>query len=209
MRLPKTSRPLILEMPDQQTPGQQLASGAVTGFFWLVWLYLWLPVVTLLAWVFGLYRFHQHMNVLGGWQHLMRDINFYGLICGGLASGLFLWAMYNRLRFRGRKRRSHRRRIPVEEIASFERIDATSLARWQHCQRLVIRHTQTGEIEEVEAKRSLKPRERKEEAKDSRPRASLKQIFDPTPGVPPSKPAAPAAPSGSRSPTKSTPEAAL
>ena len=45
---------LIIDKPALQALPDRLVWAAVTAVFWLIWFYLWLPWITLVAWfVFG------------------------------------------------------------------------------------------------------------------------------------------------------------
>lgn len=90
--------------------------GAATAIFWAAYLYLWLPAITMLAWLLGLRE---------GWIRIYRDSDQVDpfvfvslpLICAACALLVIAWAEYNRRRFSGVERRMPMPETPHEEIA--------------------------------------------------------------------------------------------
>lgn len=46
------TRHLIIDRPDLQSWRQRAVFGSLTVMFWMLWLLLWLPLITLLGWLF-------------------------------------------------------------------------------------------------------------------------------------------------------------
>lgn len=142
---------LIIEDPKLQSTGKKVLYGSLTLLFWAVWIYLWLPLVTLAGWYFGVRRFVDVMIVEQGIHTLHAVIAFYVAtiaIMGGLLIG---WATYNRIRFRGRERRQA---SPVEPSSArlaraLGRRESTVL-QWQHQKALRVAHRGDGSIALVE-----------------------------------------------------------
>src|ERR1017187_7341901 len=44
----------IIDRPSLQTARQRLIYGSVTLGFWVLWIYLWLPIVGLIGWALGI-----------------------------------------------------------------------------------------------------------------------------------------------------------
>ena len=77
---------------------------ALTLLFWGVWLYLVLPLVSLLLWVFGV-RFVIREIAEGGYEGLRSSMVAYSSVLLGLVGLLALWIAWNVVRYGGDKDR--------------------------------------------------------------------------------------------------------
>jgi biofilm PGA synthesis protein PgaD len=145
------ARPLIIDRPDLQSTPQRVVSAGLTAFFWAVWAYLWLPVVALLGWAFGISRFYEEMVVEHGGSALLETLGWYALVIALLAGSLVTWATYNLIRFRGKERRSARSSATIDEVAAHAGLEPAALQLWQRARVLRVRHDESGRIESVEA----------------------------------------------------------
>ncbi|NKF22577.1 poly-beta-1,6-N-acetyl-D-glucosamine biosynthesis protein PgaD [Solimonas marina] len=103
---------LIIERPERQAPLQRTLFGTLTLLAWLAYIYLWLPLLTLIAWWLAL-RTGLRVHVL---SQAAGEIDYGVLLLTAkmvlLACVLMIgWAEYNRRRFQGRERRR-----PIEQI---------------------------------------------------------------------------------------------
>lgn len=107
---------VLIQKPHRQAPGRRAAWGVVTVGFWLFYLSLWAPLVTLIAWGLGInlawLHLYEHRQQLD--PFLMIALPLMALAC---AVVLITWAEYNRRRFRGRERRQPVPDIAIEKIA--------------------------------------------------------------------------------------------
>jgi biofilm PGA synthesis protein PgaD len=140
----------IIERSDLQSPRQRTLYGALTLAFWAFWIYLWVPVLALLAWSLGVQQAYQYMVVLGGYQEVIRLLGIYALVILLLGGALVLWAIYNIVRFRGVERRTAALPVTPAEIGRDFGQDPKSVTRWQQEQRLYVTHDETGRIARVE-----------------------------------------------------------
>jgi biofilm PGA synthesis protein PgaD len=140
----------IIERSDLQSPRQRTLYGALTLAFWAFWIYLWVPVIALLAWSLGVQQAYQYMVVLGGYQEVIRLFGLYSLVILLLGGALVLWALYNIVRFRGVERRTAALPVTAAEIGRDFGQDPKSVTRWQQEQRLYVTHDETGRIARVE-----------------------------------------------------------
>lgn len=107
----------LIHLPHRQHRAQRTLYGAMTLLAWVVYAYLWLPLLTLLLWVVGvrlsaleLYLRDQRLDAA-----LLVTLPLLLLTCAALMIG---WAEYNRLRFRGKERRLARECVGDNEVAS-------------------------------------------------------------------------------------------
>jgi len=144
-------RPLIIERPDLQSLRQRYAYAMLTLLFWILWFYLWIPLVSLVAWLFGFQLFYEQMIVLEGLQGVLDLAGWYGLVIALLGCSLLSWALYNQLRFRGREKRHYQERIKAQDLAAFYQIDPALIPRIQRAKRIIINHDQHGHIQAIKS----------------------------------------------------------
>lgn len=151
---PRHSPPLkspIIERADLQTRGQRTLYGVLTVGFWLFWIYLWVPVLALLAWLLGVQQAYEYMVVLEGWRSVAQMLGFYALIILLLGGALLAWAGYNILRFGGADKRTAPLPVTTVDIGRHFGKEEKSVARWQSERRLYVAHDDDGQIDHVEA----------------------------------------------------------
>ena len=142
-------RPLIIENPELQTPQQRYAFAAITLLFWVLWFYLWIPIISLLAWLFGAERFYKAMVVHNGLDTLLELLGLYSIII--LVMGVILsgWAWYNQIRFRGREKRRASPTVTAEEIGSFYTLRPEQLDLARYAKHVVIEHDEHGKVNNI------------------------------------------------------------
>jgi biofilm PGA synthesis protein PgaD len=140
----------LIERQDLQSPRQRTLYGGLTLAFWAFWLYLWMPVLALLAWLLGMQQAFKYMVVLGGYHDVVRLLGIYTLIILALGGGLVVWAAYNIVRFRGVERRTAALPVTPAAIGREFGQEPAAVAGWQSGRRLYVTHDQAGCIEQVE-----------------------------------------------------------
>lgn len=138
--------PLIIERPDLQVWQQKTVFGLLTALFWGIWLYLWLPVVTLIGWVFFGVQFQYHMLTLKGYEGFFSTLIVYSVVIVVMGGGLIIWAKYNHLRFRGVDRRRQLEPPTVDDLASYFAKTANEISQWQTLKTVVVAHDEKGGI---------------------------------------------------------------
>lgn len=142
--------PLIIDRPDLQAWEHKALFGALTAAFWVLWVFLWLPLVTLLGWLFFGYQFQFHMINLAGYQGFLDLLKIYALIILFMNGALIAWAKYNHLRFRGVDRRKEAAPTSLQELATLQGQTVQTILYWQSCQVMTVQHDSQGVIETVE-----------------------------------------------------------
>jgi poly-beta-1,6-N-acetyl-D-glucosamine biosynthesis protein PgaD len=101
----------------------------LTVLFWGVWLYLVLPLVSLLLWAFGV-RFLVEQIRRGGYEGLLGSLITYGMVLLVLVSLLALWITWNVVRYGGSsdRRTVKRAEVPDWVVRETFRIDASLLS---------------------------------------------------------------------------------
>ncbi len=149
MRSTALKSPLI-ERSDLQSPRQRTLYGGLTLAFWAFWIYLWLPVLALLAWSLGVQQAFEYIVEPGGYRNTIQLIGIYALVVLLLGGGLVAWAVYNILRFAGVEKRVAARAVTPVEIGRKFGQNPESVARWQSERRLYVTHDPDGRIARVE-----------------------------------------------------------
>jgi biofilm PGA synthesis protein PgaD len=150
-RRPHVRRPLIIERPDLQTGGQRWLYLALTIAFWLFYLYLWLPLITLAGWAFGLWRGYDVFVFQEGYRSLAEILLWYALGISAFSGALVAWAIYNWLRFRGKERRKATRPIGLVEQARYFGVIPYELGAWRRASVVSVTHDPHGRIVAVTA----------------------------------------------------------
>ncbi len=143
------SKPLILDMPDRLSIPRRLAYRTLTLAFWIGWIYLWLPLITLLGWLSGISFFRKEIVIQQGWQAFVDQLPTYSLVVLMVGGTLVFWALTNWARFAKREARKAISHVSVKEQADRLQVSANDLARWQRHQRAVVHHDDHGRILQV------------------------------------------------------------
>jgi len=106
--------PIIDHMP-ARGPRRRFASGALTAAAWTVYAWLWVPLITAVAWFVGVrtayLRLYMYENEIDAF--LLLSLPVIALVCGILLIG---WAEYNRARFANADRRKRRVKTDQEQV---------------------------------------------------------------------------------------------
>jgi biofilm PGA synthesis protein PgaD len=106
----------LIQRPHNVPVAQRTLWGVVTAVFWMLYLYLWIPLVTLVAWFLGLRE---------GWIQLYREeqqvepfiLVALPIICVICAITMIAWGEYNRRRFSKANRRGAIPEASHDEVA--------------------------------------------------------------------------------------------
>lgn len=142
--------PLIIDRPDLQSWRQKMVSSVLTTTFWVMWIVLWMPLVTLAGWVFFGGQMHFHMITLEGYRAALDLALIYAIVIVALMSTLIIWAKYNHLRFRGVDRRKAHPGIVIEDVSRCAGTSSDEVERWRGLQVMRVTHDEHGRIRMVE-----------------------------------------------------------
>ena len=113
---------------DQLSPQEKTRDAIITALLWAVYLYLWVPLVSLLAWALGFEFAYDVMVRAGGADDLIPILLQYAVVISVIVSAFTLWSLSNRLRFRHMTRRSRRAPVPDEALAKYFDIPMSQIA---------------------------------------------------------------------------------
>lgn len=100
----------------------------LTVVFWAVWIYLVLPLLSLLLWVLGVQLFVAEMATDGA-ESLVRSLLAYSTVLLVMVAALLSWILWNTVRYGGHSDRRTRKlpEVQDEEIGETLRLDFTLL----------------------------------------------------------------------------------
>ena len=146
----RPANPLIIERPDLQSGKQRAVFGVLTALFWLLWVVLWLPLITVFGWAFFGYQFQFHMIEREGYAGFVGVLAVYALVIVVMGGGLLAWAKYNHLRFRGMDRRKSFAPPTPADLAALHGRTPDEVAQWQAMNIVTVHHDPEGRILRVE-----------------------------------------------------------
>ncbi len=142
---------LIINRPDWVTRGQQVTAVGTTLFFWFALLYLWQPLISLIAWAFNVKLFYSHMVVLGGYETFLDVWKTYALVIALMGGSLIVWARINQWRFRGAERRTAIPRTDDGDVAETFGVQPGQLQNWRTMKSVVLDIDEKSQVEGVSA----------------------------------------------------------
>lgn len=106
----------LIQRPQAQPPLYRLGWSFVTGLFWVVYAYLWIPVVTLVLWLLGvrLAVVEMYLKEHQADPFLLTALPLMAVVTAALLIG---WAELNRLRYGDRHRRNALPAVSPAEVA--------------------------------------------------------------------------------------------
>jgi biofilm PGA synthesis protein PgaD len=134
----------VIDRPELQSPTTRAFFSVLTLVLWTAYIYLLLPMLTLLAWYAGYNAIYEEMVMRRGWEALVHLIGMYALIVIVMGVIQVSWASVNWARFAGKRDRRRLRERHVDmEIAKMFMMDTTEMPVWQNAKRLVVHHHAT------------------------------------------------------------------
>jgi poly-beta-1,6-N-acetyl-D-glucosamine biosynthesis protein PgaD len=125
--------------PNDENGLQRAAEFTVTTLFWLAWLYLIMPLVSLLLWIAGVQLFVDEMIIRGGLQALIEDLLRYGLVVLSMLIVTVVWVTWNLRHYGGHNKRTHQPQpVSLEELAADSELAIKSITEIQSVRRMLI-----------------------------------------------------------------------
>ena len=139
---------ILIDRPDRQRRASRTLFGLLTLFAWIAWVSLWLPLITALAWWFGLRTSYVELFLsdhADGWGQL----SYLFWLALGCAVVIAAWSAYNWKRFHKLDRR--RGRPPVSMTAMAERLSVAhvSAIELRSSDRIVLKFADDGSISHI------------------------------------------------------------
>jgi biofilm PGA synthesis protein PgaD len=126
------TRSLIIDHPDRQNRGRRIGFGIVTLVFWIIWIYLWLPLITAFAWYLGFERFQYIFIELDGFEGLLDILGVYFTVLQLIVVVFLAWSLYNQHRFGGKDKRRQVRKTNYRAMCESFGLSRHGLNRLRH-----------------------------------------------------------------------------
>ncbi len=140
-------KPLIIERPEKQSAAQRFGFGLLTIVFWALFAYFIRPVLTLGAWMLGLWRFQDIMIKAHGIEHLWKLLLLYSIIIFCMALVLIAWSLYNLFRYGHNEKRINQPPPVTEEmLGEFFQVDPEKIRAWQKMKNLTLGFNPDGSL---------------------------------------------------------------
>jgi biofilm PGA synthesis protein PgaD len=139
---------LIFESPSLAPLPHRLGWAFFTAVFWMLWVYLWMPLVTLLGWGLGLQAYSGYFSDSGLFKmhQLERIAIIYTSVVCIMGGSLLLWARIEFMRFHNVNRRSIPKHVRIEEVAAYAEVPLPAIEAWTASRRVVIHHAPDGSV---------------------------------------------------------------
>lgn len=141
---------LIIDRPKLQTIYQRYGSVTLTVFFWMVWCYIWTPLITLVCWLFGIEFIYTEIFTYLSFKLFIADVGLYLITIGILCAVLFFWAIYNLLRFKNASNYKECQAVSLEEISHYANIKKESLAKYQKTKMLTVKFDEHNTLVDIQ-----------------------------------------------------------
>jgi len=102
-----------------------------TTFVWAIWVYLFLPVINIILWIFGFRFINFAVIEQVGYKELVGLLVKMGWAVLIVFLVFHLWGYYNYRRFGRKSRRKASASVTLEELAAHYRIPADKIKRLQ------------------------------------------------------------------------------
>ncbi|HMB72932.1 MAG TPA: poly-beta-1,6-N-acetyl-D-glucosamine biosynthesis protein PgaD [Gammaproteobacteria bacterium] len=119
---------MYFSAPEQMTQRERARDTLITAILWAVYLYLWVPLVSLLAWALGFEFAYEVMVRAGGATDLLPILLEYAVVVSIIFSAFTIWSVSNRLRFKDLDRRTRREPVGDAALAAYFRIPQSQIA---------------------------------------------------------------------------------
>jgi len=118
-----------IDAPELLTARQRARDTLFTALMWGVYLYLWVPLVSLFAWLLGFEFAYDVMVRAGGATDLGEVIVFYAIVVAIIFLTVTAWSLGNRLRYGKMHRRHAHSPLTLDSMARYFHVEETDVAR--------------------------------------------------------------------------------
>ena len=136
---------LHFDVPEQLTRSERARDTFITALLWGLYLYLWVPLVSLIAWALGFEFAYDVMVRAGGARDLLPILLEYTVVVSVILSAFTIWSVSNRLRFKGLNRRNRRDPVSDEQLSEYFGISIAQIASMRSHQILRVTFDDEGE----------------------------------------------------------------
>lgn len=140
---------LIINRPDLKSRPLLLGEGILTLLFWGFWFYLWLPLISVIAWLLGFQVLYSHIMALGGLDEFFVQFNILSIGIFAASGILALWSFYNLKRYGTYNRRNRIYTTDMHGLAAHLSLSAEELTKIQQAKTLYFSFNEEGDIQTI------------------------------------------------------------
>jgi biofilm PGA synthesis protein PgaD len=129
---------VCIDSPELLSAKERARDTLMTAGMWGAYLYLWVPLVSLGAWLLGFEFAYDVMVRAGGAADLVHVLVFFVMTIASTLSIVAVWSYSNRRRYRGRNRRHMRPEVADEAVAGYFGVDERGLQTVRTARRVEI-----------------------------------------------------------------------
>ena len=115
----------------------------------MFYIYLWVPLITLVVWLVGVKLFHINMIEFSGYEVLVDKLGLYSAIILIISIILIGWAEVNRMRFKNKLRRLDNNELSVGEVAKKYNLEVSHLTLLRQKKFVKVDFSAKGGISEI------------------------------------------------------------
>jgi len=142
---PGRNTQVIFDRPELQARRHRWMYSTLTLIAWVVWMYLWLPVVTLVAWYLGVRIFVREIVIPDPRTMLAVSVG-YLLVVVIMGIVLLTWSQYNLRRFGGHDRRRTPSPVTDRETMDWFAVSPEKLGEFRSGRSILVEHDENGVV---------------------------------------------------------------
>lgn len=140
-----------IDAPHLLTRKHRARDTLLTALMWALYFYLWLPALSLVAWLLGIEFAYDVMVRAGGAQSLARELSWYGLILLIIFFVITGWSASQHMRFAGKNRRAATARISDAALHQASGLTEECFTRLRDHRCLIVSFDDSGTLQSVDA----------------------------------------------------------
>jgi len=128
---------------------QKIRDTLLMTVLWALYGYLWLPLISLFAWLLGIDFAVEAIETTGGLEHLLDLLLWLGIVIIVMASVIISWSVSQLLPFKHKNRRSKIRNLKSDSEMSRWQLDEEIFRRIREGHRLSVNLDESGAITSI------------------------------------------------------------
>jgi len=108
----------IINKPDLKSRGRKISEMSITTIIWLLWLWLFMPVINVFFWVVGVQTFYHTLIIDTGYIDFFELVRGVGLTVAIVFIIMRTWGYYNYWRFGKRNKRKSLPEVTPARLSS-------------------------------------------------------------------------------------------
>ena len=130
------SNVVYIDAPEALTRRQRTMFAVITALMWAAYGYLWLPLLSLLLWGFGIELAYDAMVRAGGASALRAALMWYAVMLVDVIVTVAIWSQVNKWRFTNRNRRTAHSRVADTAMADHFGVGIDDVERLRSARRV-------------------------------------------------------------------------